>query len=310
MSIQKIALAPMEGVMDAQMRRIITAYGHLEHCVCEFIRINDKLLPPHVFYKICPELLEGGRVNNVPVHVQLLGQNPQIMAENAHRACHLGAPAIDINFGCPAKTVNKSKGGAVLLKEPQSLYRIAKAVREAVAADIPVSAKIRLGYEDTSLAFENLSALIDAGMAWITVHGRTKIQAYKGKADWQMIGALRQKSSIPIIANGDIVDKESAESCAKITGCNWLMVGRGALAIPNIAAFIKGAPKQPWQDISALLYDYDAHMQDRSYYSGRIKQWLRYLKLQYKEAEHLFEDVKTISDNDMLKEKIAEKTRL
>lgn len=305
--IQKVALAPMEGVMDAHMRRLITAYGGVDYCVCEFIRVNHQLLPKHVFHKICPELLEGGQVNNVPVHVQLLGQSPHFMAENAHRAAQLGAPAIDLNFGCPAKTVNKSKGGAVLLKEPQTIYEIVKTVRNAVDSHIPISAKMRLGFEDTSLVFENAKAIEEAGAAWITVHGRTKRQAYTGQANWPMIGEIRKYSQIPIIANGDIIDRESAIHCAKQTGCSQLMVGRGALSLPNLAAVIKGEPKLSWEELLMQLYAYEDHMNDKKYYPARLKQWLRYLQIQYIEAENLFEEIKRITNAYEIKSKIEQR---
>lgn len=302
--IKKIALAPMEGVMDAYMRRLITSYGGVDYCVCEFIRVNHQLLPERVFYKICPELLEGGQVNNVPVHVQLLGQDPHFMAENAYRAAQLGAPAIDLNFGCPAKTVNKSKGGAVLLKEPETIYEIISAVRKAVDSHIPVSAKMRLGYDDTSLVFENAKAMEEAGAAWITVHGRTKRQAYTGQANWHMIGEIRQKSNIPIIANGDIIDEKTAQKCAKQTGCSQLMVGRGALSLPNLAAVIKGQAKLSWHEILNQLYCYGDYMDDNHYYPARLKQWLRYLKEQYDEAENLFEKIKRITEGCAIKSEI------
>ena len=130
----------------------------------EFIRVVDQLLPAKVFYRLCPELLQDGKTRaGTPVRVQLLGQHPEWLAENAVRAIELGSPGVDLNFGCPAPTVNKSKGGAVLLKEPETIYRIVKAVREAVPAHLPVSAKIRLGYDDKDLYLENAQAVFQGG---------------------------------------------------------------------------------------------------------------------------------------------------
>ena len=145
----KVMLAPMEGVVDHLMRDMLTRVGGFDQCVTEFVRVVDQKIPKKTFYRLCPELHNGGKTPaGVPVRVQLLGQHPQWLAENAQTAIELGAPGVDLNFGCPAKTVNKSKGGAVLLKETQTLYDIVKAVRDAVPAEIPVSAKIRLGFED------------------------------------------------------------------------------------------------------------------------------------------------------------------
>ena len=120
-----ITLAPMEGVVDHLMRDMLTQIGGYDLCVTEFVRVVDAKLPPRVFYRLCPELHHGGVTpSGVPVKVQLLGQHPQWMAENAVTAVELGSHGVDINFGCPAKTVNKSQGGAVLLQYPDKLYDI------------------------------------------------------------------------------------------------------------------------------------------------------------------------------------------
>ncbi|MCV5868709.1 tRNA-dihydrouridine synthase, partial [Escherichia coli] len=135
----------------------------------------DQLLPDHVFHRLCPELLQGSQTaSGVPVHVQLLGQEPNWMAENAIKAANLGARGIDINFGCPAKMVNKSKGGAALLQHPELIHLVVKACREAVPEAIPVTAKIRLGSENTEDCFEIVDAIQSAGANELPVHARTK----------------------------------------------------------------------------------------------------------------------------------------
>lgn len=151
-----IALAPMEGLMDGHFRELLTAVGGIDHCVTEFIRITKQVYPQRVFKRFSPELAYRGEQcgktrAGTPVHVQLLGSDPQLMAENAAKVAAMGAPAIDLNFGCPAKTVNKSQGGAVLLQWPQLIHDITAAVRQAVPSHIPVSAKMRLGFKDKSL---------------------------------------------------------------------------------------------------------------------------------------------------------------
>ena len=116
----QIALAPMEGLVDNILRDVLTRVGGIDWCVTEFIRVNDRLLTPAYFHKLAPELLHGAHTAaGVPLRVQLLGSDPVCLAENAALACELGSEVIDLNFGCPAKTVNKSRGGAVLLKEPE-----------------------------------------------------------------------------------------------------------------------------------------------------------------------------------------------
>src|SRR5690606_37515580 len=142
----QIALAPMEGLVDDILRDVLTRVGGVDWCVTEFIRVSDRLLPRASFHKLASELDNGARTRaGTPVRVQLLGSDPACLADNAARACSLGAPAIDLNFGCPAKTVNKSRGGAVLLNEPELLHALLREVRRAVPADIPVTAKMRLG---------------------------------------------------------------------------------------------------------------------------------------------------------------------
>ena len=124
-----ITLAPMEGVVDHLMRDMLTQVGGFDLCVTEFFRIVDQLMPKRVFYRLCPELHhQGFTPSGVPVKVQLLGQQADWLAENAFRAVELGSHGVDLNFGCPAKTVNKSKGGAVLLREPETIYKIVSAV--------------------------------------------------------------------------------------------------------------------------------------------------------------------------------------
>ena len=145
----RLILAPMEGVLDHLMRDLLTRINPFDLCVTEFIRVVDMRLPPRVFHRLCPELQQGCKTPvGTPVRVQLLGQDENWLAENADQACLLGGQGIDLNFGCPAKTVNKSRGGAALLADSEQLYRIAKAVRAAVPAHLPVSAKIRLGLGD------------------------------------------------------------------------------------------------------------------------------------------------------------------
>ena len=145
----RLVLAPMEGVIDSVMRDLLTTIGGYDRCVTEFVRVSQTILPSRVFHRLCPELLTGGRTPaGTPVFLQLLGNNPDLMARNAQVAEALGAPGIDLNFGCPAKTVNKSQGGAVLLKTPDLLGAVCAEVRAAVAPEIPVTAKIRLGFED------------------------------------------------------------------------------------------------------------------------------------------------------------------
>ncbi|QBL08539.1 tRNA dihydrouridine(16) synthase DusC [Rheinheimera sp. D18] len=288
-----IILAPMEGVVDHLMRDMLTRIGGYDLCITEFIRIVDQKLPARVFTRICPELLTAGKTAaGTPVRIQLLGQEPHWLAENAVRAVELGSPGVDLNFGCPAKAVNKSRGGAVLLKETEQLYQIVKAVRDAVPAQFPVSAKIRLGYDDTSLTLDNASAIAAAGASMLTVHARTKSDGYRPPAYWPWIAKIKQQVAIPLIANGEIWTASDAKLCQQQSNCQDIMLGRGALAMPNLAQTIRNnTAAMPWPQVLTLLMQYSEFEiagDKGQYYANRIKQWFSYLKLQYPAAAELF----------------------
>lgn len=301
-SPMKIYLAPMEGVVDYHMRNILTAVGGYDFCVTEFVRIVDRLLPARVFTRMCPELLHGGvTLAGTPVIVQLLGSDISAMADNAQRVTELGAPGIDINFGCPSKCVNKNDGGAILLKDPHRLYDIVHAVREQVAAEYPVSAKIRLGFDDTSLALENAQAVAEAGASFVTVHARTRKDGYTAPARWEWLARIRQALEIPVVANGDINSVEDYLRCIDVSGCEQIMIGRGAIARPDLARQIVAhrqgseTAELDWPEVKTMLgglaVELQDHIKDR-YILPRIKQWLVHLKRQYDEAHQCFETVR------------------
>ena len=295
----------MEGVVDHLMRDMLTRVGGFDLCVTEFVRIVDQKLPQKTFYRLCPELHEGGKTpSGVPVRVQLLGQHPQWLAENALTAVELGSPGVDLNFGCPAKTVNKSKGGAVLLQYTELLHDIVKAVREAVPAHLPVTAKIRLGFEDKSLAIDNAVAIDEAGASELVVHARTKTEGYRPPAYWDWIKKIRAHTRLPVIANGEIWSYEDAKRCQEMSGCNDVMIGRGALAMPNLARHIRDneAPMS-WPELAQLLIDYSGYeiYGDKGrYYPNRLKQWCGYLKRQYPQAEVLFDNIRRLQKADQI----------
>jgi tRNA-dihydrouridine synthase C len=232
----RFALAPMEGVTDAPMRDVMTRIGHWDWCVTDFIRVTDLVPPDHVFYRRVPELLNNGRTPaGVPVAVQLLGGNPDVLAQSARVAAQLGAPAIDLNFGCPAPTVNRHDGGATLLKYPERLHQIVRSVRAAVPSSVPVSAKIRLGWENPMDVLVNAGQVYRAGADWITIHARTRMVGYAPPVYWDWIGKVAQQVKIPVVANGDIWTLEDFIRCREITGCSHFMLGRGALADPGLS---------------------------------------------------------------------------
>lgn len=302
-----IFLAPMEGVVDAHVRELLSAIGGIDHCVTEFVRVSDRVLPAKVFKRLSPELATGGYTSNgTKVVLQILGSDPQVMAGNARKAALLGAPAIDINFGCPAKTVNRNRGGAVLLETPEDVHAIVAAVRNAVPVEIPVTAKMRLGYKDKTLALENASAIESAGAASLCVHARTKVEGYRPPAHWEWIARIRESVQLPVVANGEIWTFDDYQRCRDISGCEDIMIGRGLIAQPDLAHQIKqrlaGEEVVPmsWPQVCQLLIDYQdalaAHVAPR-YVHGRIKQWLHMMRNSYAQIADLFPRVKQVNDS-------------
>lgn len=293
-------LAPMEGLTDPLMRRILTQIAHdlgapYDWAVSEFIRVTHYPLPAHVFYKYVPELhTQGCTASGTPVHVQLLGNNPETMAASALVAASLGAKAIDLNFGCPAKTVNNHKGGSVLLDEPKTLYAIIRAVREAVPSHIPVSAKIRLGYTDTSKSGEIGQAVADARADWLTIHARTKVDGYKPPAYWEKIAPFNDLG-LPIIANGEIWNDEHAMRCISQANTPHLMLGRGAVTRPDLTALIAKRTGLDWSKLCEHQLAFLADQTDnQNGLIGRYKQWLGMLTKGYDQADKLWHSVKKL----------------
>jgi len=189
-----LILAPMEGLLDFVLRDVLTRIGGVDRCVSEFIRVSGSLLPERTFLRIMPELSNGGcTAAGVPVRPQLLGSDPQCLADNAARVAGMGCDGVDLNFGCPAKQVNRHGGGSVLLQDPELLYQIVRAVRAAVPAHQVVSAKMRLGFNDDSAAEECALALEAGGASEIVVHARTKADAYRPPAHWHRIADIKAK---------------------------------------------------------------------------------------------------------------------
>lgn len=311
----KVLLAPMEGLLDFVLRDILTRVGGIDRCVSEFIRITDQLLPERVFTRIVPELHNGGRTfAGVPVRAQLLGSDPACMADNAARLASLGPAGIDLNFGCPANVVNRHGGGASLLREPETMRAIVAAVRRAVPAHMPVSAKMRLGYSDDSRAIECAQAIADGGAGEVVVHARTKAQAYRPPAYWERIADIRAVVNIPVVANGEIWTVEDARRCREASGCDMLMIGRGAVRDPGlglaIQADMRGQASMPvtWPSLLPLIADFwhiVCTRLDRRSQAGRLKQWLNFLRRRFPEAELAYQSLKTVNDPSLIDEWLA-----
>ncbi len=305
-----LMLAPMEGLLDHLLRDVLTRAGGIDRCVSEFIRVSGTLLPERVFLRIVPELRQGGRTRaGVPVRPQLLGSDPVCLAENAARLAGLGPEGIDLNFGCPAKVVNRHGGGAALLQDPELLTRIVGAVRRAVPATLPVTAKMRLGFDDATRAVECAQALVAGGASELVVHARTRADGYRPPAYWERIAEIRLAVAVPVVANGEIWTPQDAARCREVSGCEALMLGRGMVADPGLAlAIATGAPRGlGWTAVQPLLRAFwqgvELHI-DARHRAGRIKQWLHYLRRRHPEAEAAHAAVRTINDPRELAERL------
>ncbi len=300
----RILLAPMEGVVDYSMRELLTGLGGYDRCVTEFVRVTGQRLPNKVFYRYCPELHHRGRTRSgVPVFIQLLGGQPGPMADNAQRAEALGAPGIDLNFGCPSKTVNNSDGGSVLLREPGRVADIVRAVRGAVSDHIPVTAKIRLGFDDASLLSDIVGGIVEAGATELCIHARTRKEGYKPPAHWHYINDIRQQVSIPLIINGEIWSVRDAIQAKRDSGCEDLMLGRGALACPDLARSIQSNGNDAhyimanWSQVLGWVetfFETCISLSSPHSVGNRLKQWLVFLKRHYSGADLLFQQVKRL----------------
>ncbi len=302
----QIALAPMEGLVDEILRELLTEVGGVDWCVSEFVRVCDRLLPLASFRKLAPELDHGWRTaSGTPMRLQLLGSDPACLADNAAFAAELGAPVVDLNFGCPAKTVNKSRGGAVLLKEPELLHAIVREVRRGLPAAVPVTAKMRLGYDSPDGALDCARALAEGGAAMLVVHARTKRDGYKPPAHWEWVARVQEVVDIPVYANGEIWTVDDWRRCRAVSGARNIMLGRGLVSRPDlarqIAAAAAGREPEPlgWNELQPLLQLFWCKARQKlapRYAPGRLKQWLAMLTRGYPEAQALFDSIRR--DND------------
>lgn len=228
----KVVLAPMAGVTDRAYREICMQHG-ADMCFTEMVSTKG------LFYndKKTATLLEVTDKEQ-PVFAQIFGHEPEIFSKVADKAASFGAMGIDINCGCPANKIIGNDDGGSLMKNPQLIYDIVCAVKEN--CDLPVSVKIRKGWDDYSVNATEVAKLAEkAGACHITVHGRTVKQEYRGRADYSVIKDVVNSVNIPVIGNGDIKTPKDAENMINQTGCEAVMIGRGVLGNPFLLKRIK-----------------------------------------------------------------------
>lgn len=310
----------MEGLLDFVLRDVLTRVGGVDRCVSEFIRVSGSILPDRVFLGYMPELLNGSKtLAGVPVRAQLLGSDPGYMAANAANLARLNPEGIDLNFGCPAKTVNRHGGGASMLQDPESIAKLVAAVRQAVPAHLPVSAKMRMGFNDKSLMRECALAMVENGACELVVHARTKVEGYRPPAYWELIPDIKAVVKVPVVANGEIWTVQEALRCREQSGCDDLMLGRGSVADPGLALALRAAmaqgtppseavpaeiaPAVPWAAMLPHLQRFwwlvcrDLTPNQRA---GRLKQWLNLMRRRYPEAEVAFQSVRVLTQQSLV----------
>lgn len=318
----RLLLAPMEGLLDFVLRDVLTRVGGVDRCVSEFIRVSGSILPDRVFLGYMPELLNGSKtLAGVPVRAQLLGSDPDYMAANAANLARLNPEGIDLNFGCPAKTVNRHGGGASMLQDPESIAKLVAAVRKAVPAHLPVSAKMRMGFNDKSLMRECALAMVENGACELVVHARTKVEGYRPPAYWELIPEIKSVVKVPVVANGEIWTVQEALRCREQSGCEDLMLGRGSVADPGLALALRAAmahgvpaseavpaaiaPAVAWAEMLSHLQRFwwlvcrDLTPNQRA---GRLKQWLNLMRRRYPEAEVAFQSVRVLTQQSLVAE--------
>jgi nifR3 family TIM-barrel protein len=274
-----LVLAPMAGVTDSSFRRLIKELGGVGLIVTEFISVEGITrgnMRTHRMMRFLPE--------ERPLSIQIFGYNDDRMVAAAEIIEEVGADIVDINCGCPAKKVVKGGGGSSLLRDLPQLEKILRRVRRAVS--IPLTMKIRTGWDDSSINAVEVARLIeDCGGNMVAIHGRTRMQGYSGRANWDIIAAVKQAVSIPVIGCGDVVNAGQAIDRLKQTGVDAVMIGRGAIANPWIfrqtAELMRGEAvyEPPLAEKQRVLHRYydllGDEMPDRAL-AGKLKQMCGY----------------------------------
>ena len=257
-------LAPMAGIADLAFRELCVQYG-AAYTVSEMVSSKGLTMGD----KKSAQLLTLG--NDRPAGVQIFGDDPEIMAKAAVKCLDFNPDIIDINMGCPAPKIAMNGGGASLMKKPELAYEITKAVVQAV--DIPVTVKIRKGWDDESVNAVEMAELAEkAGASAVAVHGRTRQQMYSGSVDFDIIAQVKKAVGIPVIANGDIKDEQSAAIMLEKTNADAIMIGRGALGNPwvflKINAYLDECRVLPEPSVTQKMAVMLKHIQKIIEYKG------------------------------------------
>lgn len=282
-----LQLAPMEGVGDRSFRKAMAAIGGFDEAVIAFLRV-----PRNAHVKSLALRYESNEMDPIPLAAQIMGSDPDLMAAMAQELVQRGALRIDINCGCPSNIVTSRGAGSCLLKDPNLLFKVVSAVVQSIT--IPVTVKMRSGYDDTSLFFENLSAAQESKVAYITLHPRTKVDGYHSPARWDLIAQAKSFLKIPLVGNGDICSVADALNMLQRTGCDGLMIGRGAVMNPflfsQIRAHFGGSFFQPqWEDLVRYFRVYISELSEDLSLKQRVNKVKQLLGLYCKSSDLLLQ---------------------
>ncbi len=280
-----LLLAPMEGVGDSSFRKAMATIGGFDEGVRDFLRV-----PSNAHVKSLAKQYESAEIAPIPLAAQIMGSDINLMADMAKEMEALGAPRIDLNCGCPSNTVTGRGAGSSLLKDPNLLHQIAKAMVAAVS--IPVTAKLRSGFDDTSLFRENLLAAQESGIAFLTLHPRTKADGYGPPANWDLIAEAKSVLKIPVVGNGDILVVDDALKMLKHTQCDALMIGRGSIINPfifhEIKAHFSGNPyERSWSKVVRYFEVYLEAFPDYLPVKTRINKLKQLMSFMFKQSPEL-----------------------
>jgi tRNA-dihydrouridine synthase B len=273
-------LAPMEGVTNAAVREVLASYGPVGLVCTEFVRISGGRISSTYLKR------QVEKLPNVPLSVQVMGNDPELMAEAGLVVARAGADVVDLNLGCPTNSAVRKGVGAALLKQPELLSRLLQTMRRSVPGLL--SAKLRAGFDTTSDAIRNARLVQDSGLDYVTIHPRRRVDHYLGSADWRIVALIKSELDIPVVGNGDIWYAHSALRMFEETRCDAVMLGRPALRNPWIFRQLSEllAGREPFRPSGADLAGHlrrlavalATHAGDASHSAlGPLKEQLSYL---------------------------------
>ena len=261
----RVFQSPLSGVTDLVFRRLVRRYAPKSMLYTEMVSAQEI---QHL--QELPQIMEIAP-GEQPISIQLFDCRPDFMGEAARKAVSEGAKTVDINMGCPVNKITKKGGGSSLLRQPEVAEAIVTQVVQAV--DVPVTVKTRLGWSDAEINILDFAQRMqDAGAAMLTLHGRTRAQGYNGEANWEWIARVKEKLTIPVIANGDIFSVQAAVECLELTGADGVMCSRGTLGYPflvgEIDYFFQTGDMLPKPTVVELLECAKEHLQGLWEYKG------------------------------------------